>query len=262
MGPASVDLTDIMAFITTPAPRAVGVVQCYIERDKAGLGKKVYPVYQLYLKEGDRFLLAGKKRAKQKTSNYLISRDAEDLNRDSESFIGKLRSNFVGTEFTIYDSGVSPDEAKKKPGMPVRKEIACCTYASNVFGSRGPRKMRVFVPRVFPDNTAAVFQPVADRDSMLQVIGRNEMDNVVALINKPPKWNDQVGAYVLNFNGRVTMASVKNFQLVTSDDHDSVVLQFGRVGKDLFTMDFQWPLSPLQAFAICMSSFDYKLACE
>ena len=43
---------------------------------------------------------------------------------------------------------------------------------------------------------------------------------------------------------------------------DSVVLQFGRVGKDLFTMDYQWPLSPLQAFAICLSSFDYKLACE
>lgn len=28
----------------------------------------------------------------------------------------------------------------------------------------------------------------------------------------------EVGAYVLNFNGRVTMASVKNFQLVPSDD--------------------------------------------
>lgn len=32
------------------------------------------------------------------------------------------------------------------------------------------------------------------------------------------------------------MASVKNFQLVTPADHDTVVLQFGRVGKDLFTM--------------------------
>ena len=89
-----------------------------------------------------------------------------------------------------------------------------------------------------------------------------QMRNLTALINKPPRWNEQVGAYVLNFNGRVTMASVKNFQLVTPDDHDAVVLQFGRVGKDLFTMDYQYPLSPFQAFAICLSSFDYKLACE
>lgn len=71
-----------------------------------------------------------------------------------------------------------------------------------------------------------------------------------------------VGAYVLNFNGRVTMASVKNFQLVDPDDQENVLLQFGRVGKDVFNMDYQWPLSPLQAFAICLSSFDYKIACE
>jgi hypothetical protein len=36
---------------------------------------------------------------------------------------------------------------------------------------------------------------------------------VQILKNKPPKWNEQVGAYVLNFNGRVTRASVKNFQV-------------------------------------------------
>jgi len=35
----------------------------------------------------------------------------------------------------------------------------------------------------------------------------------------------QVGAYVLNFNGRVTMASVKNFQLVDPDEQNAVVLQ-------------------------------------
>ena len=75
-------------------------------------------------------------------------------------------------------------------------------------------------------------------------------------------WNEQGGAYVLNFNGRVTMASVKNFQLVPPEDQEAVLLQFGRVGKDLFTMDYQHPLSPFQAFAICLSSFDSKLACE
>ena len=82
------------------------------------------------------------------------------------------------------------------------------------------------------------------------------------MINKPPRWNDQVGAYVLNFNGRVTMASVKNFQLIHPEEAERVVLQFGRVGKDKFTMDFMWPMTPAQAFGICLSSFDYKLACE
>ena len=66
----------------------------------------------------------------------------------------------------------------------------------------------------------------------------------------------------LNFNGRVTQASVKNFQLVSPDDLDTVVLQFGRVAKDVFTLDLQWPLSPLQAFSIACSAFDYKLSVE
>jgi hypothetical protein len=41
----------------------------------------------------------------------------------------------------------------------------------------------------------------------------------------------------------------------------STVLLFGRVGDDIFNVDIQYPLSPLQAFGIILSSFDYKIAC-
>lgn len=88
-------------------------------------------------------------------------------------------------------------------------------------------------------------------------------EDVQILKNKQPKWNEQVGAYVLNFNGRVTRASVKNFQLCnTAIAPDTVLMQFGRVGKDSFNMDYQYPLCALQAFGIALSSFDYKIACE
>ena len=46
------------------------------------------------------------------------------------------------------------------------------------------------------------------------------------------------------------------------DEQDAVLLQFGRVGKDEFTMDFRYPLTPFQAFAITLSSFDSKIACD
>ena len=82
------------------------------------------------------------------------------------------------------------------------------------------------------------------------------------MINKPPRWNESVGAYVLNFHGRVTMASVKNFQLVDPDEQGEVLLQFGRTDTHSFNMDLRWPLSPLQAFAITLSSFDSKIACD
>jgi hypothetical protein len=48
------------------------------------------------------------------------------------------------------------------------------------------------------------------------------------LRNKSPKWNEQLNAYCLNFHGRVTQPSVKNFQLAAEDDLDRVLLQFGK----------------------------------
>lgn len=37
------------------------------------------------------FLLAGRKRKKSKSSNYIISCDQDDLSRDGDNFVSKLR---------------------------------------------------------------------------------------------------------------------------------------------------------------------------
>merc|ERR1719420_282527 len=120
--------------------------------------------------------------------------------------------------------------------------------------------MTVLIPSLQEGQTH-VWQPKRADDSMISKYKENETSKMIQPTNKAPRWNEQVGAYVLNFSGRVTMASVKNFQLVQEED-ETVILQFGRVGKDAFTMDVQHPMSILQAFAISLSSFDYKIACE
>ncbi len=66
------DLSDMRKFLTTPIPKDCGIIQCHIRRNKSGTNK-LFPVYSLYLKEGDTFLMASRKRPKKKTSNYLIS---------------------------------------------------------------------------------------------------------------------------------------------------------------------------------------------
>ncbi|CAG2174754.1 unnamed protein product, partial [Oppiella nova] len=122
--------------------------------------------------------------------------------------------------------------------------------------------------------------------------------SILQLKNKTPVWNDETQSYVLNFRGRVTQASVKNFQLVTCHEREDILLasptnqsnisndsnssfaptipttqplgetasadlvsmQFGRVSGSQFSCDVSWPMSLLQAFAIALSSFDSKLA--
>lgn len=53
---------------------------------------------------------------------------------------------------------------------------------------------------------------------ILECYKLKNMDNLIELHNKTPVWNDDTQSYVLNFHGRVTQASVKNFQVVHDTD--------------------------------------------
>lgn len=61
--------------------------------------------------------------------------------------------------------------------------------------------------------------------------------------------------HYLDFRGRVSKASAKNFQLVPWDHNSGAVgselsLQFGKRSGEEFVCDFGWPLNALQAFSL------------
>ncbi|XP_051573074.1 tubby protein homolog isoform X1 [Myxocyprinus asiaticus] len=261
----SIDVDDLEEFTLRPAPQGV-TVKCRITRDKKGMDRGMYPTYYLHMEREDGkkvFLLAGRKRKKSKTSNYLISIDPTDLSRGGESFIGKLRSNLMGTKFTVYDSGVNPVKTTSSlEAGNLRQELAAICYETNVLGFKGPRKMSVIIPGMNMDHERVSIRPRNDHESLLARWQNKSTENVIELHNKTPVWNDDTQSYVLNFHGRVTQASVKNFQIIHDNDPDYIVMQFGRVAEDVFTMDYNYPMCALQAFAIALSSFDSKLACE
>ncbi|GCB79741.1 hypothetical protein scyTo_0019602, partial [Scyliorhinus torazame] len=211
-----VEIGDLEKFVLTPAAQGM-TIKCRVTRDKKGMDRGLYPTYYLHLDTDESkkvFLLAGRKRKKSKTSNYLISIDPTDLSRGGENFVGKLR------------------------------------------------KMTVIVPAMDEDQERIPFRPRNDKDGLLSRWQRKNMENLIELHNKTPVWNNDTQSYVLNFHGRVTHASVKNFQIVHENDVDYIVMQFGRIADDAFTMDYSYPMCAVQAFAIALSSFDGKLACE
>ncbi|NWU89284.1 TULP3 protein, partial [Upupa epops] len=259
------EVENLKDFALRPAPRGV-TVKCRITRDKKGMDRGLFPTYYMHLERDDNrktFLLAGRKRKKSKTSNYLISIDPTDLSREGESFIGKLRSNLMGTKFTVYDHGISPVKAQDLlEKAHTRQELAAICYETNVLGFKGPRKMSVIIPGMNMNHKQIPIRPRNERESLLSKWQNKNLENLIELHNKAPVWNDDTQSYVLNFHGRVTQASVKNFQIVHDNDPDYIVMQFGRVAEDVFTLDYNYPLCALQAFAIGLSSFDSKLACE
>ncbi|PAN41273.1 hypothetical protein PAHAL_8G031900 [Panicum hallii] len=326
-----------------PGPRD-GTIQCFIKRDKS---TQIYYLYlclsSTVLVENGKFLLSAKRNCRATCTEYIISMNSGNVSRstNTNTYIGKLRSNFLGTKFVIYDTQPPYNAASstqsgktshrfysKKASAKVscsRYSIAQVSYELNVLGTRGPRRMNCVMHSIpascleaggsvpcQPDSIVAhspggSFSSVSLSKSSvmdhsmhfssarfsdvatglgLGTEGRALFDDEecndrpLVLRNKSPRWHEQLQCWCLNFRGRVTVASVKNFQLVAATqpaagaptpsqpapapppDQDKVILQFGKVAKDMFTMDYRYPLSAFQAFAICLSSFDTKLACE
>uniref|UniRef100_A0A7M4FR83 TUB bipartite transcription factor n=1 Tax=Crocodylus porosus TaxID=8502 RepID=A0A7M4FR83_CROPO len=218
---AVIDVDDLEEFAVRPAPQGV-TVKCRITRDKKGMDRGMYPTYYLHLEREDGkkvFLLAGRKRKKSKTSNYLISIDPTDLSRGGESFIGKLRSNLMGTKFTVYDSGVNPMKTTSSlEASNLRQELAAICYETNVLGFKGPRKMSVIIPGMNMDHERVSIRPRNEHETLLSRWQNKNTESVIELHNKTPVWNDDTQSYVLNFHGRVTQASVKNFQIIHDND--------------------------------------------
>ncbi|CAH1424201.1 unnamed protein product [Lactuca virosa] len=327
-----------------PGPRDT-TIQCFIKRDKSNLTYHLFLcLTPALLVENGKFLLSAKRTRRTTCTEYVISMDAENISRSSSTYIGKLRSNFLGTKFIIYDTQPPHSRASiPPPGRSSRRfytkkvspkvpngnyNIAHIKYELNVLGTRGPRRMHCIMHSIptsalvpggtVPGQPEALLPPLSNSNSLSdsfrsisfsksldrstdfsssrfsEIVGAAMSNDVpdgekskmpLVLKNKAPRWHEQLQCWCLNFKGRVTIASVKNFQLIAAQpppvvaaapppssssqaqaggqpEHEKVILQFGKVGKDMFTMDYRYPLSAFQAFAICLSSFDTKLACE
>lgn len=84
---------------------------------------------------------------------------------------------------------------------------------------------------------------------------------IFLLRNRKPEYRKQMNGYMLNFKGRVSKASVKNFILQKIDDPLNQVMIFGKFQDQKYHMDISYPLSPCVAFGVVLSTFDSKFFC-
>lgn len=195
-------------------------------------------------------------------------------------------SNFLGTKFVVYDDQCTynpliqpnPNRGSKKVScvvLPfVKPKVVNISYELNFLRTKGPRRMHCTMNTIsssaIQKDWTAPTPPMFSDEGFLHYPVSYRKEAPLILKNKAPRWHEQLQCWCLNFKGRVTVASVKNFQLAVDPPHngesleqqDDVILQFGKIGKDIFTIDYLYLLSTFQAFAICLSSFDTKPACE
>lgn len=74
------------------------------------------------------------------------------------------------------------------------------------------------------------------------------------LTSRRPNWNMKHKTLSLDFRGRATMASAKNFQLDTlGSDRKASDFLYGKVAEQKFVLDYCSPLSMVQAYAAALS---------
>ncbi|CAI9763731.1 unnamed protein product [Fraxinus pennsylvanica] len=159
---------------------------------------------------------------------------------------------------------------KVTPSLPVcNYNVATISYELNVLRTRGPRRMQCNMqtipvsaiqeggsaptPATFSNDLEEMFSPLSvltKKNQKSTSISPVKLPasicstkDPLVLRNKIPRWHEQLQCWCLNFRGRVTVASVKNFQLVAAVDEsknvpsveqEKVILQFRKIGKDIY----------------------------
>lgn len=262
----------------------------------------VYPGSELQLVEGhvirvktllqsqylfyvnDKLLLMADKQIRNRTSNFHLfdmtrsaSAVSSRLTKKSGNYIGKLRSSFSRRKNVLLSN-----HSRKT-------ELGAILFSSTA-NTAEPRKVTVILPTLSSKTQEINALAVGDRTDAFSVL----LDQFLSLRegkevpvsmhhyqgmpaptlqvfeNKEPVFEN--GFYRLNFNRRVSVPSVKNFQLVRAAEFSTasspslapmlergsasaatVCLQFGKVDEQKFHLDFRAPITPIQAFAIALA---------
>jgi len=112
--------------------------------------------------------------------------------------------------------------------------------------------MDVVTPMVNEDRQPDVWCAVCG-----DVDGDDE-ERTCGLTTRRPRWNPKHKSLTLDFRGRCSMASAKNFQLESPDKPGKTKLLFGKVAAQSFVLDYSSPLGAVQAFAAALTTSHWK----
>ncbi len=96
----------------------MGKVQLFIERYNSCLVNRFYPKFRLFVSppgpecnyavDNWRPLLTAQKMQLLRSDYYSITLDPNTMAKTAPGYVGKLRSNLLGTEFSLYGAGANP----------------------------------------------------------------------------------------------------------------------------------------------------------
>lgn len=166
-------------------------------------------------------------------SKFTIDLPACTLTHDKETRNWKISSRYCNK--CAYRN---PYTSCKSHGG---QTLALVRHAKETIGEGVAMCMDADIPQIGVDGQSDIWCPLCQGSD----------DKKIELNSLRPKWNEKLKSLCMAFKGCVEAASAKNFQLCLDN---KVVLVYGKKANGTFCLEFEHPLSPLQAFAIAMTT--------
>eukprot|EP00899_Mesostigma_viride_P024027 jgi/Mesvir1/4809/Mv11103-RA.1 len=267
--PAGAYVGDIRHIMHVPPRPEHGVVLCYITRSRPSWGGWFGGTETYTLKRQgiagleDEPMLTARVSSRLTGSHYTLH--TIGMGASDEAPIMSMKSNFSGTRFTLFEN--ANGEAPRPSGAVM--------YRHNMDTRMGGfRALKVILPKMESESPqtnktgASANQGLSDAAPYVEweapTWDMRPASNIHQLVSKWPKYNLERDEYYMDLPvdntwpaGRLRESCASAFQLVEGIN-ESVLMLFGRVSKDVFVMDFTYPLSASQAFCLALSAMDSK----
>ncbi|KAG6476646.1 hypothetical protein ZIOFF_065891 [Zingiber officinale] len=219
----------------------------------------------------DKLWLAARKIRRATNTYFVISLTANDFSLASNSCIGKVRQVMLYDTEPAYVAALSPgnhstQRINSKQVSHITSisncAIATISYEPNVLPTCGPRRMQCTMHSIPISSFKEGGNVPAPRSSINYIHEQTSRVHAARDKKKPVLEFSSTSLTDLHSPVQSLVAAVKPSCSISPVEQEKVILQFGTIGKDIFTMDYKYPLSAFQAFATWLTSFDSKRACE
>lgn len=197
--------------------------------------------YQLTSEDG-RHLLVARSNADGTQYDMFAAHDSQPPRALGPAFV--LKSNSSRDVWSLNSVRCEQCESRGKRQCGSR-EVARMTHYCETVGEGQAFCMDLQLPELDEDGNSAVFCSVCNDSSE---------GGVEELTTRRPKWNPKHKSLTLDFGGRCSMASAKNFQLEVPGKPGKVKFLYGKVAENQFVLDYKYPLGPVQAFAAALTA--------
>jgi hypothetical protein len=205
-------------FVLSPPPQG-HVLNC-----KIIVNKGIFNEYLLYLEPNILIIKAHRRVASTKVYYVIDTINHEQDYYDKSKNCAKIISNMARNKFRM----------KLNSDMFT---VHNNNILNIIFKSRGGEPRKVLADAFLCAGT------VPTKDKLTYV-----------LKNRQPQYDVEKKKFVLNFNGRASLSSKNNFQIVDESAPDNILMQLGKENTNRYNCDFAYPLCALQAFGFALGS--------